>query len=335
MPAYNAARYLPEAVGSILSQTFEDFELLVVNDGSTDGTPGILASYDDSRMKVIHQENQGVIGALNTGLHHAKGKYIARMDSDDIAFADRFGEQVNFLDNRPDVAVVGTFAYRIDENGKVGSEFRLPVSPPELKRYLSHRSPLIHPSVMFRSEILEKVNGYPNVPHVEDYAFWIEVSRHFDMANLPRFLLYYRTHGEKISVRKNSVQIKNHLEVKRKYWNSIGPIPIERKKWKSDHHSFMDEERSLIETETEKQRLPGDVERARIFEANLAYGCHRNDLGARCLYELSILGSDKKWKWLELLARLIGFRSTWKMIRIGLRKSLKFESSRHMFEWKG
>src|SRR5664279_4302143 len=118
MPVYNAADYIGEAIDSVLQQTFTDFELLIINDGSTDSTTQVIRSFNDARIILIdHPVNHGIAAALNTGLSKAKANYIARFDADDICFPGRLQEQTNFLDNHPDYVLTGSDAEYISENG--------------------------------------------------------------------------------------------------------------------------------------------------------------------------------------------------------------------------
>ena len=118
MPAYNAAEYIAEAIESVLLQTFSDFELLIINDGSTDDTANIIRSFSDKRIVLIQQENQGVAAALNNGLLHARAEYIARFDADDICFPERLQIQVQFLDDNMDHVLTGCDAEYIAESGE-------------------------------------------------------------------------------------------------------------------------------------------------------------------------------------------------------------------------
>src|SRR5439155_11608891 len=131
MPAYNAGAYLRDAVNSILDQTFRDFEFIIVNDGSSDDTALILQEYEkiDSRVRVFHQENQGMIAALNRGCRMARGKYIARMDADDISFPRRFEKQLEYIERHPQIGMLGTWVYNVDDKGSMTGTWRPPTNP--------------------------------------------------------------------------------------------------------------------------------------------------------------------------------------------------------------
>ncbi len=133
MSVYNGDKYLREAIESILNQTFTDFEFIIVNDGSTDNSLEIIESYDDERIKTINnKKNIGLTKSLNKALKFAKGKYIARQDADDVSLPNRFEKQVEYLDSHPEVALVGTSVYLIDENGKIIGK-RIAFAKPRIK----------------------------------------------------------------------------------------------------------------------------------------------------------------------------------------------------------
>jgi glycosyltransferase involved in cell wall biosynthesis len=121
MSVYNNESYIREAVESVLNQSFKDFEFIIINDGSTDRTREILTSYTDERIRLFDQENRGLTISLNRGLSLAKGSYIARMDGDDISDPERFAEEVRFLEQNEKIGLIGTYAHRIDEQGRIVS----------------------------------------------------------------------------------------------------------------------------------------------------------------------------------------------------------------------
>ena len=178
MPARNAARFLREALDSIFMQTFCDFELLVVDDGSMDDTPHIVASYQDDRMRTVRLENsQGLTEALNVGLAAAKGEYIARMDSDDISYAHRLARQRTFLEERPEVVMVGSWADIIDHEGRRVSVMRPPTGAAELAEGLLNGNRFVHTMVMFRRREVLALGGYRALlPHAQDYDLWLRLA---------------------------------------------------------------------------------------------------------------------------------------------------------------
>jgi glycosyltransferase involved in cell wall biosynthesis len=204
MPAYNCEAYVLEAVSSMLSQSFADFELLVIDDGSTDSTRKLLDSVHDPRLRLVSNErNIGLIGTLNRGLELATGRYVARMDADDISAPERLEKQVQFLEAHPDVHVLGTMVNLINEQGKVfGAIAGYPKDADEVHRFLLRECCLIHPSVMFRRDTVQAVGGYAaSARHAEDYDLWLRLSDRHKIANLSEKLVSYRMHRNQVSIR--------------------------------------------------------------------------------------------------------------------------------------
>jgi len=207
MAVYNGAAYLGEAMASILSQTFGDFELLVIDDGSTDDTPAILRACTDRRLRVVrHDGNLGLIAALNRGLDEARGEYVARMDADDIALPSRLERQRKLLLGAPNIGLCGTWFRTFgSEPAKV---VRPPVQPDELAAKLFYESPLAHPSVMFRRTLFaERGLRYdPAFSFAEDFELWTRVAQVADLANVPEVLMRYRRHGAQVSAEHEAAQ---------------------------------------------------------------------------------------------------------------------------------
>ena len=157
MPVFNVAAYVEEAVRSILEKTFSAFELILIDDGSSDETPAILdrLAGRDARIRLVHQTNAGLVAALNLGLSLARGRYVARMDADDRAYPERLAEQFAFLEKHPEVAVLGGSARLMDRAGRMIGQWRLPTTDLDLKALLrSGASPFIHSTVMLRRDVL-------------------------------------------------------------------------------------------------------------------------------------------------------------------------------------
>jgi hypothetical protein len=210
MPVRNGERYLAHAVDSILAQTCPDFELVIIDDGSTDSTPEQLRRYEaaDDRVRVQHQQQAGLVASLNRGCGEARGAYIARMDADDIAFPERLARQVEFLDRHPKVAVVGSAVMRIDASGREIKRNFCPTSHAEIVEALREYTCFTHPSVMLRAAALSAVGGYrPAYLAAEDYDLWLRLSERYELANLPEPLLYYRVYPDQVSVRQLDQQI--------------------------------------------------------------------------------------------------------------------------------
>lgn len=214
MGVYNGEKYLNEAVKSILDQTYNDFEFIIFDDASTDDTDYILSSFGDARIKVIKNEtNIGLTRSLNKALEIATGKYIARMDADDICDKTRFEKQVNFLEENINIAVCGTWKSLIGDPGKV-SEY--PVIHDEIKLAALSYSPFAHPSVMWRNETFkEKAFEYNEEYYTsQDYELWSRAIYKIQTANIPEPLLLYREHDQQITNSRQDSQSRNATKIK-------------------------------------------------------------------------------------------------------------------------
>ncbi len=204
---YNEERYLEESIYSILNQTFKDFELILVNDGSTDKSEEIVNSFKDDRIVYVKQENEGLSKALNAGLAIAKGYYIARMDADDIALPIRLQVQYDYMIEHPNCVVSGTDVEIIDMNGNyVFTKYNSLEFPKRMKNPYIH-CPLQHPTVMFVREIAMKCDGYyePIRQYFEDHMLWLKMKEHGELHSIARVLLQYR-------LRPNSISLKGFNE---------------------------------------------------------------------------------------------------------------------------
>ncbi|MFD2598098.1 alpha-1,2-fucosyltransferase [Sphingobacterium corticis] len=200
---YNNARFIAKSVQSVLNQSFENFELIIIDDGSNDNTASILGQLKDDRIRIItNKENKGIVYSRNLALKHAKGKFLAVLDGDDIALPDRLSIQLKEFSLRPQLGLLGGQAYIIDEFGKrYGSIPERVVGPDEAKTQLFFDNPFTHSSVMMRMDIFRRVNGYPNmrIPVVEDLALYINISNFCEVDNVPDYLVEYRRHSDNVT----------------------------------------------------------------------------------------------------------------------------------------
>lgn len=212
MPAYNAEKYINEAIDSILNQTYTDFEFIIVNDGSTDKTSDIVKSYSDKRIVFVENEkNMGIVYSLNKGLKLAKGEYIARMDADDISLKNRLEKQMDFMDNNLDVAVLGT-SIQLFNNDNELSVMNFSSNSDFIKADMLFNSCVAHPTVMIRKKILENYSLQydANYHGREDFKLWWEISKNSNIYCLQDVLLKYRLHNDQITNNYHSVDLLKH-----------------------------------------------------------------------------------------------------------------------------
>lgn len=197
MPVYNGSRYLRLAIDSLINQTFKNWEFIIIDDASTDETPGILASYTDPRIRVItNNVNLGIAGSLNKGIEFAKAEIIARMDCDDISLPRRLETQFDFLQSHKEIGLLGTWARIINANGKGIAVRKPPSSLKGLKWTMMFGNAMIHTSTMFRTEIVRELKGYNESEPCEDYELWSRFTRESEIAVIPEILVLWREHND-------------------------------------------------------------------------------------------------------------------------------------------
>ncbi len=204
MSVYNGAPYLEAAINSILQQTYTNFEFIIVNDASTDDSPEILRKFDDCRLRVItNTENLGLTKSLNIGINAARARFIARMDADDLSLPHRLERQRQFLEERPDYALVGSAYYQIDEHDRTRGLVRVLTADQELRAGLRQQNWFGHGSVMMRREALRQLQGYDEqFKYAQDYDLWLRLSEHHKIANLEEPLYCWRVTADCISKSK-------------------------------------------------------------------------------------------------------------------------------------
>ena len=202
MPVRNAERHVREAVESVLAQSLQDLECLIVDDGSTDSTPGVLRELerDDRRVRILRQPPRGLVPALNRGWSEARGRYVARMDADDVALVDRLDLQVRFLRRCDDVAVLGGAMQLMTAGGLEDQFLRHPTGPERVAAALTRACCIAHPTVMARREVVLESGGYRGqYLHAEDYDLWLRLAERHRLDNLPQTLVRHRVHEGQVS----------------------------------------------------------------------------------------------------------------------------------------
>jgi glycosyltransferase involved in cell wall biosynthesis len=201
MAVFNGEKYLKEAVGSVLSQSLDDFEFIIIDDGSSDGTASIVRSFGDKRIKLISRENKGLAPSLNEGIGIARGKYVVRMDADDICMPDRFRKQIEFMEVHPECSVLGSSAIIIDKDGAYLYESSVETEWADIKARLPLAVPIFHSSTVFERDKVLKCGGYQEGvrQYLEDTVLWNRMARYGELRNLPDALIKYRLVPESIS----------------------------------------------------------------------------------------------------------------------------------------
>lgn len=220
LSVYNAEKYVGIAIDSILNQTFTDFELIAVDDRSTDKSWEIVQQYakQDSRIIALRNEvNLGGCKTLNVGLKLAKGKYVARLDNDDWSYPDRLEKQFNFLESHPDVGIVGGVMEIMNQSGEVTGKRTYNISDDEIRKKIFRYSPFSHPLVMTRKSVLDKVGYYdPAYAPADDYDLYFRLGSESKFANLPDVLLRYRIVQGSITSKQTkkmelaTIKVRNH-----------------------------------------------------------------------------------------------------------------------------
>ena len=222
LPIFNGEKYLHEAIDSILCQTFDNFELIVINDGSSDGTQEIIEEYArlDSRVVLVSRENKGLVASLNEGIGKARGSWIARMDQDDIAHPERFEKQLEAL-SKTGADLCGSWVQPFGANQKYIHKHA--ISNDAIKYELLFGCAFAHPSVIVRKVLINSLRYDPDWEKAEDYELWVRAAiAGWKMANVPEVLLSYRQHNSQMSSASSIDQQVLSQKVRKIYWEYLG-----------------------------------------------------------------------------------------------------------------
>ena len=223
IPCYNCEPYVREAVMSIMRQSYANLEILVIDDGSTDNTGNILKKLAEEDTRIVYiknEKNLKLIATLNKGLDLCKGKYIARMDADDISVPTRIEKQVDFLEKHPNIGVVGTYTKNFGANNRT---WKMETKDKYIRTNLLFSSCFAHPAVMMRTSVLRDNHLYYNTdyPHAEDYKLWCDIAQYTELANIPEVLLHYRINKNQVSYKYHKKQKETAQKIRKEYINNF------------------------------------------------------------------------------------------------------------------
>ena len=244
MSVYNGQDYLDEAVQSILAQTFKDFEFIIIDDGSTDTSLQKLKAYKDPRIKIISQENKGLVASLNHGITIAKGTYIARQDADDISDKTRFSKQLGFMLAHPTIVLIGSSMNVMNMKSRVTHKHAVLLEDAELKTELLVRSPFAHGSTLFIKEAAKQAGLYRQESWpAEDYDLWLRMSQSGKFANLDEFLYTYRENDQGLSSLHAIKQLERVAEIQMTAWSQRSKLLQKRIDIKKYQNKVMPDQR--------------------------------------------------------------------------------------------
>ncbi|TDW47148.1 glycosyltransferase involved in cell wall biosynthesis [Flavobacterium sp. 270] len=307
MPVYNVESFIKESIESVLNQSYSDFELLIIDDGSTDNSVNKILELSDSRIRLIKKDkNLGLIDSLNLGIKLARGKYIARMDGDDISTPNRFQKQLDVLLSDSEIKVCGCWLQRFGNHGKIikHKEFHDEI----VAELLMHCSMSLG-AVMFEKKALENYHFDENKKHVEDYDFWSRVSWASKLYNIQEVLYHYRSHDKQVTKVFYDIQRKGDIDIKlflfKKLNYDTGEFPndlITRMIWLTQKIAMKD----LVLFFKWIKQLDHNNRRLKIFsqkELREVLRMIKRKLVFELYFEKTSIGLDKKWR-LKALAHL-------------------------------
>jgi len=260
MPVYNTAPFLEEAVNSILEQTFRDFEFIIIDDGSTDGSLELLKSFTDERIVLLSNGiNRGLVFTLHRGLKAARGRYIARMDGDDIAQPERLKMQVGYMETHPGADMVTSFVDLIDEKGLhigVWEDDRTHVTPESIRSFLPTNNSLAHPTVLAKAEIIRALGYRAAQPDAEDYDLWLRwASTGHSFHKIAEPLVLHRIRkGSFTRLRQRNVYLKNANTKRRFFFHELWKGNLNIFVWKVGVMSILDVVKGLLKMAVGKKR---------------------------------------------------------------------------------
>ena len=280
MPAYNAERHIRQAIQSILNQSYKHFELIIINDGSSDNTKAIIKSYSDNRIRFFENEkNSGIVYCRNKGLKLAKGEFIGMFDADDVAHQEKFSMQVSFLEENKDFGMVGSWAKFIDEDGKkLSGSWKLKASPAMIPAIMLFKNYFLQSAVLYRQECIRKFSFKEGFDILEDYIIWLEIIQEYKAWNLQKYLVDYRIHSEGVTKKHSKEKLEKEKKVFRIQLMELG---IDATEAELELHIVIRNDQSISSIYTLKS-----IEKwlLKIIESNKALGVYNSKLLARTVF---------------------------------------------------
>jgi len=229
MPVYNVEYFVASAIQSVLEQTYQDFELIIINDGSTDGSKTVINSFTDKRISYFENEiNSGIVYSRNKGLKMAKGKFVGMFDADDIAHREKFEKQIAFLEKNPEFGMVGSWAKFIDAEGKhIPSGWKLKAKPEAIPAIMLFKNYFVQSAVLYRRECISNYKFQDGFDILEDYLMWYEILKKYKVWNLQEYLIKYRIHEGGVTKKYQLEKEEKEREVFRIQIQGIGIEPTE------------------------------------------------------------------------------------------------------------
>ena len=254
MPVYNGEKFIGETIESVLNQTYKNFELIIVNDASTDGTKEKILSYSDPRIFLYENPvNSGIVSTRNNCLNYAKGKYVAVLDSDDLSSPDRLEKQVKFLESNSDHGLCGSHFIIIDSNGIISSRNIVPLSFSEIDTFLIFNNCFLHSSIMVRRDLITAFRYTEGYDIIEDYELYYRLAKVTKFANIPIFTTKYRLHGKNQTIEKLDVMLSLRKKMDERILNDFN-IPFTTEELNL-HSNFMNSNFSKFNNNIELLKL--------------------------------------------------------------------------------
>ena len=308
MPVFNGELYLSDALNSILNQSYSDFELILIDDCSTDKTSEILHNFVqmDKRIKVFRQHsNLGLTKSLNSGLAKCRGEFIARHDADDLSEPERFACQIAFLRDHPDYGLIGTAVSRIDSKGNIIDQPIVINGVKGIRAIIKGLNPFVHGSIMMRKSTVDTVNGYRSgFRYAQDYDLWLRISEITFVDNLPERLYRWRVHSAGISKKKLPIQVK--------YAALASYFAKERQKKDEDSYRILKNDfngniNSFLEKEDIKEEINSLIGRILFIygEREGAYNSFLSAHGIKSKFYSLVCSNNLTFEWSRSVARFI------------------------------